>query len=100
MIAERIRILREVHQMTQTELAKKLGVTRSGVNAWEMGVSVPSTQYVVELALLFDVSADYLLGIETSATINVGGLTDEQVSALLGVVRCFKNEEALSCKTL
>ena len=100
MIAERIRILREAHQMTQTELAKKLGVTRSGVNAWEMGVSVPSTQYVVELALLFDVSADYLLGIEASSTINVSGLTDEQVSAVLAVIRCFKNGEALTCKTL
>ena len=47
MIEERIRDLREKGHMTQTALAKKLGITRSSVNAWEMGISVPSTQYLV-----------------------------------------------------
>ena len=44
MIYERIKKLREKQGYTQTELAKMLGVTRSCVNAWEMGISVPSTQ--------------------------------------------------------
>lgn len=39
MIAERIKELREEKAWTQTELAKILGVTRSCVNAWEMGIS-------------------------------------------------------------
>ena len=50
MLAERIKHLREQRPMTQVDLAKYLGVTRSGVSAWEMGISVPSTQYIVELA--------------------------------------------------
>ena len=54
--------------MTQAELAKKLGITRSSVNAWEMGISVPSTQYIVELALLYNVSTDYLLGQDKMST--------------------------------
>ena len=37
MIADRIKILREKHGLTQAELAKKLGITRSGVNAWKWG---------------------------------------------------------------
>ncbi len=87
--------------MTQAELARRLGVTRSGVNAWEMGISVPSTQYVVELALLFEVSADYLLGIDESATVSVSGLSDEQISALLSVIKCFKNKgEEWTSKTI
>ena len=53
MIAERVKCLREKQGLTQAELAKQLGITRSSVNAWEMGISVPSTQYVVELANLF-----------------------------------------------
>lgn len=65
--------------MTQAELAKQLGITRSSVNAWEMGISVPSTQYVVELARLFRVSTDYILGVEVSASIGVGGLTEEDI---------------------
>ncbi|MDY4231508.1 MAG: helix-turn-helix transcriptional regulator [Candidatus Faecousia sp.] len=47
MIAERIAALREQRHLTQAELAKRLGVTRSSVNAWELGISVPSTQYLV-----------------------------------------------------
>ena len=47
MIYERIKKLREKQGYTQTELAKMLGVTRSCVNAWEMGISVPSTQSLV-----------------------------------------------------
>ena len=61
MIADKIKLLRELSGLTQAELARKLGVTRSGVNAWEMGITTPSTQYIVEISLLFKVSTDYLL---------------------------------------
>lgn len=79
MIAERIRYLREQKSMTQTELARQFGITRSSVNAWEMGISVPSTQYIVELANLFHVSTDYLLGVEVTNSVNVAGLTEGDI---------------------
>ena len=47
MVAEKIKHLREQQGLTQAELSKRLGITRSSVNAWEMGISVPSTQYLV-----------------------------------------------------
>ena len=50
MIYDKIKLLREQKGLTQAELARKLGLTRAGVNAWEMGLSMPSTQYIVELA--------------------------------------------------
>ena len=74
MIYERIQHLRENSNMTQEELAKRLGITRSSVNAWEQGISCPSTTYLVELARIFHVSTDYLLGIDSTATIDVSGL--------------------------
>ena len=64
MVSDRIKHLRETKAMTQSDLAKELGITRSSVNAWEMGISVPSTQYIVELASIFKVSTDYLLGVD------------------------------------
>lgn len=60
---------------------------------WEMGLSIPSTQYVVELAKTFHVSTDYLLGMEDTSTISIKGLTEKQVSAVLNVIQCFKNPE-------
>jgi len=93
MIADKIKILREKRGITQTELANKLGITRSGVNAWEMGISVPSTQYIVLLAKFFDVSTDYLLDLPHTATISVEGLTEREISSLVEVVQCYKNKK-------
>lgn len=92
MIADRIKHLREEKNMTQTELAKQLGITRSSVNAWEMGISVPSTQYVVELANIFKVSTDYLLGVDTSASISVSGLTENDIQLVHGIISHLKNK--------
>lgn len=92
MIAERIRQLREREHMTQSALAKELGITRSSVNAWEMGISVPSTQYLTELADLFDVSTDYLLGRKSTATADMTGLTDEDAMLVYELVAHLKKK--------
>ena len=87
-----VKTLREQAGLTQAEVARQLGISRAGVNAWEMGLSVPSTPYVVELAKKFGVSTDYLLGMEDTATISVKGLSQKQVTALMGIIECFKKE--------
>ena len=89
LLAEKIKILRETAGLTQAELARTLGLSRAGVNAWEMGLSVPSTIYIVELAKTFKVSTDYLLGMEETATISVKGLTQREVAVILETVNCF-----------
>lgn len=90
-LAEKIKLLRETTGMTQAELARILGISRSGVNAWEMGLSIPSTSYIVELAKKFHVSTDYLLGMDDTSTISVKGLSQKQVSVILDIIQCFKN---------
>ena len=75
-------------------IGKKLGITRSSVNAWEMGISIPSTQYIVELALLFNVSTDYLLGIPQTTFINVEGLSEKEISLIVEIVDCLKNKKS------
>lgn len=92
MIADKIKMLREKRGITQTELAKQLGLTRAGVNAWEMGISVPSTQYVVELALFFKVSTDYLLDIKETATVSVEGLDDREISSVVEIIDCLRKK--------
>lgn len=92
MIAEKIKELRSRQGMTQAYVAKKLGITRSGVNAWEMGVSVPSTQYIVELVRLFNVSSDYILGIQKTAAVNISGLSEKEVGLVKEIIDCFKNK--------
>ena len=92
MVADRIKSLREQRGLTQTELSKQLGITRSSVNAWEMGISVPSTQYIVELAGIFGVSTDYLLGVDTSASISVAGLDDDDVRIVHALIEHLRGK--------
>lgn len=82
MTAERIKALREARGWTQAELARRMSITRNGVNSWEQGLSMPSPACLVDLAKLFSVSTDYLLGIERLETVNVTGLKDEDVALL------------------
>lgn len=92
MIADKIKQLREAQDMTQTELAKKFNVTRSSVNAWEMGISVPSTQYIIELAKFFQVSTDYLLGMKETETLNLTGLNISDIDIVYQVVQHLKEK--------
>lgn len=93
-IADRIKLLREQNGYTQTELAKKLGITRSSVNAWEMGISIPSTQYLVEISSIFKVSTDYLLGINETATISVSGLSDSDIELIHTVINHLRKAKS------
>ena len=92
MIADRIKLLREQKGYTQTELAKKLGITRSSVNAWEMGLSIPSTQYLVELSGIFGVSTDFLLGLNHK-TIPVDGLNEKDLFLLHQIIEHLKDKK-------
>lgn len=89
MIYDRIKELRENTGMSQSTLAKKLGVTRSSVNAWEMGISTPTTQYVVEMAKLFRVTTDYLLGVQNENLLSLDGMTKEETEILYKLAEYF-----------
>lgn len=94
MIYDKIKLLREKSGLTQAELARQLGITRAGVNAWEMGISIPSTQYIIELALFFNVSTDFLLDMPQTATVSVDGLSDREIASILEIVQCYKYNKA------
>lgn len=90
MVAGRIRELRELQNLSQAELGKKLGITRSSVNAWEMGINLPSTHYLVELSKIFRVPTDYILGLTPKETLILDGLGSEEKSILQSLVRYFR----------
>lgn len=93
MIPERIKELREKNNLTQSSLAKKLNVTRSSVNAWEMGISMPSTALIVELAKLFQVSTDYLLGLNENVSLDISSLNDKEIMILYDLIQYFKSQK-------
>ncbi len=56
--------LRKEHSMTQEQLAEALGVTFASVSKWERGVATPELGLIAEMADLFGVSLDALVGFE------------------------------------
>lgn len=95
MIAEKVKDLRQARGWTQAELARRMGITRNGINSWEQGLSMPSPSSLVELAKIFSVSTDYLLGVERLATINVTGLDESEIALLAELADRLRRKNSL-----
>ena len=58
----RIRDLREDADLTQKELAEKLGMSQTGYSKYETGENDIPTSVLIKLARFYNTSIDYLLG--------------------------------------
>lgn len=56
--------LRKERKLTQTELANFLCTTQDSVSLWELGKSLPDIPTLIKIAKFFEVSTDYMLGLE------------------------------------
>ena len=61
---ERLKSLRKEKGVSQKDVAKAIGVTMSAYSNYEQGIREPSFAILIELCKYFEVSADYLLGLE------------------------------------
>lgn len=93
MISDRIRSLREDSGMSQAELARKLSVTRSSVNAWEMGLSAPTAQFIIELAHLFHCSADYILELDERKCIDISKYNKQEAKLIRDLIAYIDNKK-------
>ena len=82
MLHEQIRCLRMARGITQVELAHRLGVSKQSVSNWESNNIQPSIELLEKIADLFGVTTDHLLGWETLRTLDVSGLTPQQIAHL------------------
>ena len=64
--------MRKVLQLTQEDIAEKLGVTRQSVAKWESGESIPDLDKCKQLADIFGVSLDDLANYEPDDNLGVG----------------------------
>ena len=85
--------LRKQAGMTQQELATKLGITKSVVSYYELSERTPSPEVLKDLAIIFRVSADYLLGIERTKTIDVSDLSDDEIKLLLVTIETLRSKK-------
>lgn len=86
MLNTRIKELRTARNLSQVEMAKRLGVTKQSVSNWENNNIQPSVDMLVMIARLFSVSTDYLLCLDNRQVLDVTGLSVEHVAHIQQVV--------------
>lgn len=89
---DKLRVLRTEAGMTQTDLAKRLNITKSVVSYYELQERTPSPDVLIKLADIFHVSTDYLLGINHKKMIDVSDLSDEDVRFLLITIETLRKK--------
>ena len=89
-LCQRIGELRTRFGVTQSELAKRLGVTRSSVNAWELGFATPQLRHIVEMSKIFGTTVDEFLNESPKVLIDLTELTKEEQQAVCSLVDCLK----------
>ena len=91
-VGERIRELRKQRGWTQAQVAAKIGVTKSVISFYERQDRAPSPEVLIKFAQLFNVSADYLLGLEKVECnhLDVSGLSYKEIHALQDIVDALR----------
>lgn len=90
MLGQRICELRTALGWSQVELAKRLKVVKQTVSNWENDNIQPSIEMLVRLSKLFNVTTDYLLGLEDIPCLNVEGLPTAVVVHLSLLIDDFR----------
>lgn len=86
MFDERIKELRLSLGLNQIQFGRKLFITKQCVSNWENGNIQPSIDMLIKICSVFHVSADYLLGLTSDCTLDVSGLTTEQILHVQNIV--------------
>ena len=79
---KKLKSLRTGKNLTQQQLADRLGVAKSIISYYESGDRYPSYDVLIKIAHIFHVTTDYLLDIERKRLINVSDLSDDDISVI------------------
>lgn len=83
---KRLKALRIESGLTQQQVADRIWVNKASISSYELSTRLPSYEVLIKLSKLFNVSTDYLLGIENkvkaNSIVDVSGLTEKQIILL------------------
>lgn len=89
---QRLKELRVQAGMTQLQLAQRMGVTKSVVSFYELQERTPSPDILVKLSGIFKVSTDYLLGLDPRETIDISGLSREDIAIMRALAESLRRK--------
>lgn len=88
----RLKELRDAKGLSQTEVAERLEVTRSTISGYECNTITPSAEQLVRLAVLYNTSLDYMMGMENRSSLYLDDLTESQQKTVIDIVDRLKEE--------
>lgn len=90
---------RNNRRLSQIDAAKMIGVSNKTLSSYENGDNTPSAEVLISMADVYNISIDYLLGIDKERVIRTNGLKGFQIDALDAMADTLKksNTEDLSC---
>lgn len=87
-----LRRLREKENMSQKQLAVRIGVSPTSISWYELHQRLPKQETLAKIASVFHVSTDYLIGIEKNRTLDLSGLTDEEIEIIECLVKSMREK--------
>lgn len=92
-LGKRLKEAREQRGLTQEQVGDCLSLTGQAISNWERELNAPDPQTLKQLADLYRVSADYLLGVTTNDVIQLSGLTEQQKNCITRTIASFLKEK-------
>lgn len=89
---ERLKELRKNKNWTQQQLANKIELSKTVISKYENNIQMPTLDTLIKLAAIFNVSMDYITGLEKPQTISLVGLTTEQSEIISVLAKIFQNK--------
>lgn len=83
--------LREQAGLTQGQLAEKIYRSKTAVCKYESNLQMPTLDTMIQLSLVFNVSLDYLAGIDKKNALSLQGLSEEQECILTQLASAFRS---------
>lgn len=89
---EKLKMLRTGQNLTQQQLATRLGVAKSVVSYYESGDRFPSYDVLIKIAYTFHTTTDYLLDIQRQRVIDVSDLSEDDIAVVTTVIDALKRK--------
>ena len=83
---DNLKQLRKQRGLTQNELGSKLNLSKAVISKYENGLGFPTLDLLMQFSEYFNVTTDYLLGIDEHKSIDVTDLSDEQIISLQTII--------------
>ena len=91
-MGEKLKQLRLEKNLTQKQLATRLGVAISAVSSYESDTRCPTFDTLINYAHIFHVSTDYLLDLTPHNTLDVSGLSEEEILAIAQLIDVIRKK--------